>query len=103
MPPGSAPPSGVAGLSLLNLPSMLQSCGKFKVRQSASLNAGASAPGTSPRWKCQPISKSARVRGDWAKLLEQKITRDRNRNILTVLWMENIAVYLGNKCIIDTK
>src|SRR5665213_1813732 len=76
MPPGKAPPSGLAGLSLLNLPSMLQSCGKLSKRQFASFKLVFSPSLTSPNWKCHPLSKSETDRPCWLnpfKTVDEKI------------------------------
>src|ERR1039458_787944 len=49
---------------------MLQSCGRSRLRQVASANAGCCAPGASPLKNCQPKSKELRIRaggcGVWA-------------------------------------
>src|SRR5512140_3661627 len=58
IPPGNAPPPGVAGLSLLKFPSMLQSWGTSTSRHCESFDAGSTPPGTSPRWNLQPELKS---------------------------------------------
>src|SRR4051812_17939816 len=65
MPPGRAPPSGVAGLSLLNFPSMLQSCGRLSIRQLLSFKLVFSPSFTLPRWKCQSLSKLATDLACW--------------------------------------
>ena len=57
MPPGNAPPPGVAGFFSLNSPSMLQSCGRFRALHLESLKSGASPLVTSPRLNRQSSPK----------------------------------------------
>ncbi len=85
MPPGKAPPSGVAGFSFLNSPSMLQSCGRLSTRQPASLKLMLSPLDTSPKLKCQPLSKLKVDRGCWLNALAAKnILKARKKNTLGI-------------------
>src|SRR5678816_627688 len=57
IPPGNAPPPGVAGFFSLNSPSMLQSWGRFRALHLESLKSGASPLVTSPRLNRQSSPK----------------------------------------------
>src|ERR1700724_3338833 len=67
-PAGKYPPPDPVGFFSLGASSMLQSCGKSTVRQSESLNDGASALAGSPRKNFQLESTTSCCRGDggWA-------------------------------------
>src|SRR5580693_766019 len=60
MPVGRYAPQKLDGSFSSKGPSMLQSCGRSKILQSASDNLGTSAPGKSPLWNLQPRSKFSR-------------------------------------------